>query len=363
MKVNKLYLKNFRNYEEEIFEFDDKVNIIHGSNAQGKTNILEAIYYFSLGKSQRAKKDTELILLEKEGTSVKMNFSDEKRENTAEVNIYKNKKKSIKVNDIPVKKNSELVGKFNAVYFGPEYLDLVKGAPKIRRKNIDIIISQIRVAYFSALSDLKKTLEQKSSLLKSEKCDKITLDILNERLVGLSCYISKLRFEYIKKIEKKAANLQKMISCGKEAFEMRYISSAGYLEEFCEEDFKKSITKKLEENKEKEIFFKECKIGPQRDEIEYKINGLEAKSFGSQGQQKTAVLVQKIAEVELFKEERGEYPVLLLDDIMSELDKTRQEFVIDKIKNMQIFITSTEKESFESFKRGRYFEINGGKLV
>lgn len=255
------------------------------------------------------------------------------------------------------------MGKFNAVYFGPEYLEIIKGSPKIRRKNIDIIISQIRVSYFSALADLKKTLEQKSSLLKSERCDRITLEILNERLVELSCYISKLRFEYIKKLEKKAAKLQKTISLEKEDLEMRYISSTGYLGDFSEENFKKNLEKKLEENKEKEIFLKECRVGPQRDEIEYKINGLDAKSFGSQGQQKTAVLVQKIAEVELFKEERGEYPVLLLDDIMSELDKTRQEFVIDKIKNMQIFITSTEKESFKDFNRGKYFEIKGGKLV
>lgn len=363
MIVKELKLKNFRNYENETFLFDEKVNIIHGSNAQGKTNILEAIYYFSLGKSQRAKKDAEIIKIGTEQSDITIKFCDEKRENTAEVNIYKNRKKSIKVNDIPVRKNSELVGKFNGVYFGPEYLELIKGAPKIRRKNIDIIISQIKPAYFSALSEMRKILEQKSSLLKSEREDKITLEILNERLTEAAAYVSEKRLEYLKKIEETAAALQKMISSEKERFEIKYISSVGAIEEFSERVFKEKFRKRLSENAEREKFFGECKVGPQRDEIEYRINGLEVKSYASQGQQKTAVLVQKIAEVELFKKEKGEYPVLLLDDIMSELDKTRQEFVIDKIKNMQIFITCTEKDGFEGFKRGKYFEIKGGKLL
>ena len=200
MIVKELKLKNFRNYEEEIFEFDDKINIIHGSNAQGKTNILEAIYYFSFGKSQRAKKDAEIINFSKDYASMNIVFKDEKRENTAEVNIFKNKKKSISVNDISIKKNSELVGKFSGIYFGPEYLELIKGAPKVRRKNTDIIISQLKPAYFSALSDMRKILEQKSSLLKSEKPDKITLEILNEKLLDITAYIAKKMFFYLKKI-------------------------------------------------------------------------------------------------------------------------------------------------------------------
>ena len=278
MIVKELKLKNFRNYEEEIFEFDDKINIIHGSNAQGKTNILEAIYYFSFGKSQRAKKDAEIINFSKDYASMNIVFKDEKRENTAEVNIFKNKKKSISVNDISIKKNSELVGKFSGIYFGPEYLELIKGAPKVRRKNTDIIISQLKPAYFSALSDMRKILEQKSSLLKSEKPDKITLEILNEKLLDITAYIAKKRFFYLKKIEEKAAILQKTISFEKENFEINYISPIGHIEEFEEKSFKEKFRKKIEENFQREILFKECKIGPQRDEIEYKINGLDAKS-------------------------------------------------------------------------------------
>jgi len=363
MKVKSLELKNFRNYEKQIFEFDDNVNIIYGYNAQGKTNILEAIYLFSLGKSNRTIKDSELIKFGEDFCEANIVFNDENRENTASINISKSKKKRIFVNEIPLKKNSELVGKFNAVYFGPEYLDLIKGGPKKRRKNIDIIISQLKVSYFSAAAELKNIIEQKNAVLKNEKPDKIILSILNEKLSEVSLIISKLRFKYIRKIEKIASGLQKQISENNESFEIKYISSIGYIEEFNEEKFKKEFTEKLEKNLEKEIILRECTVGPHRDDMEYKINGLDVKSFASQGQQKTTVLVQKIAEVELFKEETGEYPVLLLDDIMSELDSKRQQFVTEKIKNMQIFITCTSKETFKEFENGKFFEISEGRLI
>ncbi len=363
MIVKELKLKNFRNYEDETFKFDRKVNIIYGNNAQGKTNILEGIYMFSLGKSNRALKDNEIIKFGCDSSQAEMVFESFKRKNKTKINVFENKRKTIFVNDIPVRKNSELVGKFNAVYFGPEYLDLIKGGPKKRRKNLDILISQIKVSYFSAISELKNILEQKSAVLKSENPDKIMLSVLNEKLLENTLIISELRFEYIKRIEEKAKKVLEKISGEKENFEMRYISSIGVTENFDKEVFKKEFEEKLISSLKKEIILKECLTGPQRDEIEFKINGFEVKNFASQGQQKSVVLAQKIAEVEIFKEEKGEYPVLLLDDIMSELDIKRREFVTDKIKNMQIFITCTEKEKFESFKRGKFFEIENGKLV
>lgn len=363
MFVKELNLKNFRNYENQSFLFDDKVNIIYGNNAQGKTNILEGIYMFSLGKSNRAQKDTETISFGEENAQLKIIFEDSKRENSAQINISKNKRKSIFVNDIPIRKNSELVGKFNSVYFGPEYLDLIKGGPKKRRKNIDIIVSQLKISYFSALSELKNILEQKNAILKSEKKDKIILSVLNEKLLACSLAICNLRFLYLKKLEERAKIFQKEISSQKENFNIRYISPIGILEEFDEKLFLKEMEEKINASLQKEIILGECIVGPHRDDIEFKINGLDVKNYASQGQQKTAVLVQKIAEVELFKEEKGEYPVLLLDDIMSELDIKRREFVTDKIKNMQIFITCTEKEKFDMFKRGKFFEIENGKLI
>lgn len=363
MIVKNLNLKNFRNYENESFCFDDKVNIIYGNNAQGKTNILEGIYIFSLGKSNRAAKDAEVIGFGHDEARAEMIFEDSRRENSARIDISRSKRKSIFINDIPVRKNSELVGKFNGVYFGPEYLDLIKGGPKKRRKNIDIIVSQLKVSYFSALSEMKNILEQKSAVLKSDRKDKIILSVLNEKLLAASLVICKLRFEYLKKIEEKANILQKEISSEKEDFNIRYVSPIGIIEDFEEEKFLKAMEEKINSALEKEMFLGECIVGPHRDDIEFKINGLEVKNYASQGQQKTAVLVQKIAEVELFKEEKGEYPVLLLDDIMSELDINRREFVTDKIKNMQIFITCTEKEKFDTFQRGKFFEIENGKII
>lgn len=363
MKVKSLELKNFRNYGNESFIFDDNINIIHGLNAQGKTNILEAIYLFSLGKSNRTIRDSELIKFGEEFCEARLLFEDENRKNTEKICISSKKKKNIYINDILIRKNSELVGKFNAVYFGPEYLDLIKGGPKKRRKNTDIIISQLKVSYFSAAAEMKNIIEQKSAALKSEKPNKMIISVLNERLLEEAVTICKLRYEYLKKIEKIAADLQKQISEENESFEIKYISPIGLTEEFDEAFFREEMKKRLEKNSEKELFLKECIVGPHRDDIEYKINGLDVKSFASQGQQKTTVLVQKIAEVELFKEERGEYPVLLLDDIMSELDEKRQRFVTEKIKNMQIFITCTNKEALGKLKKGKFFEISKGRLI
>ena len=363
MIVKNLNLKNFRNYNDESFNFDENVNIIYGNNAQGKTNVLEGIYMFALGKSNRALKDTEVIKFVNNEAQISMIFEDSKRESSSKIIISKNKKKIISVNDIPVKKNSELVGKFNAVYFGPEYLDLIKGGPKIRRRSIDILLSQIKVNYISVLSELRKTIEQKNCILKSDNVDKILLSVLNEKILKNSLSVCKYRFEYIKKTEEKANILMKEISCGKENLEIKYISPVGIIEEFNDEEFLTALKEKMEKNFEREIYLKESIIGPHRDDIEFKINGLDVKNYASQGQQKTTVLVQKIAEVEILKEEKGEYPVLLLDDIMSELDIKRREFVTERIKNMQIFITCTEKEKFENFKKGKFFEISNGKII
>ena len=363
MIVKELKLKNFRNYENEKLIFDDNVNIIYGNNAQGKTNILEAIHMFSLGKSNRAQKETEIIKFDTLESHINIIFESKKRENTADIRISKNKKKNILVNDIPVRKNSELVGKFNSVYFGPEYLDLIKGGPKIRRRNIDIILSQIKVSYIAVLSELRKAIEQKNYILKCEKCDKFLLEVINEKILQNSLNICRLRFEYLKKIEEKAKKLQKEISSEKENFEIKYHSPIGIIEEFDGKEFLNAMEEKMKKNFERELYLRESIVGPHRDDIEFKINGLDVKNYASQGQQKTTVLVQKIAEVELFKDEMGEYPVLLLDDIMSELDIKRREFVTERIKNMQIFITCTEKEKFDTFQSGKFIEIENGKII
>lgn len=362
MIVKDIYFKNFRNYENEKFEFHDKLNIIYGNNAQGKTNVLEGIYMFSLGKSNRASKDFEMIKFGEDSAEILMNFKSKGNETSGEIKIQKLKKKKIFINEIPVSKNSELVGRFNVVFFGPEYLSLIREGPKKRRKNIDVMISQLRVGYVAALLDFKRLIEQKNNLLKEEKIDKVFLDVLNEKIIDLSSYIIKIRYEYIKKIEKIAQKIQLDISDGKEKLEMNYISCNMNIDEKIVSEIKNILKEKSKVVFEKELRYRESILGPHRDDIEFMINGKDLKLFGSQGQQKTAVLVQKIAEVELFREEIGEYPVLLLDDIMSELDSIRQDYVINKLQNMQIFITCTDREKFINMESGKFFKIEKGSI-
>ena len=295
--------------------------------------------------------------------SIEILFEDKNREQKAEITIFNNKRKNIVLNEINLKKTSELVGKMGALYFGPEYLDLVKGGPQKRRKNLDVLISQIKPSYFSAISEYKKTIEQKNAELKKEKPDRIILEILNDKIIGLSEIIAGYRFFYIKKKEKYAKALQREISGENEDLEIEYNSPVGIIKDFEREKFLLEMKKKIERNLEREILLREATVGIHRDDIEYKINSLDVKSFASQGQQKSVVLVQKIAEAELYFEEKGEYPILLLDDIRSELDEKRQAFVMEKLRKMQIFITCTNKNQLDKFGEGRFFEIEKGRLL
>lgn len=362
MIVKNIELKNFRNYKNEKLDFDNKINIIHGNNAQGKTNILEAIYLFSLGKSNRAYHDVDMINFDEEEAEINIEFISRDKENIGEILLSKNRKKKISINEIPIRKNSELVGKFNVVFFGPEYLSLIKEGPKKRRKNIDVLISQLKKGYLSDISEYRKIIEQKNVVLKGERKDTVLLSVINEKIIDLSSRIIKYRFEYIKKIEEIAKKLQLEISEGKENLEIDYISCGIKIEKDSIENLAQLLEKKSKIAFEKEEKYKECIFGPHRDDFEFKINGLNLKLFGSQGQQKTAILVQKIAEVELFKNETGEFPVLLLDDIMSELDKERQNYVLNKIQNMQIFITCTDAEALKNIEKGKFINIEKGMV-
>ncbi len=355
-------LSRFRNYEREKIEFDKKINIIYGNNAQGKTNILEAIYLFSLGKSNRARHDADMIRFGDDSAEVRLDFVSRERGCAGEIRIAKNRRKQILINEIPIRKSSELVGRFNVVYFGPEYLSLIKDGPGKRRKNTDILISQLKPGYLSAISEYKRTVEQKNNLLKQDGCDELLLSVLNEKVIELSAQIIRCRHEYIKKTEKTAKKIQLEMSEGRENLDLNYVSCGMSINDENVGDIRELLVKKSVSVFAREKYLRESILGVHRDDIEFKVNGADLKHFGSQGQQKTAVLVQKIAEVELFHEETGEYPVLLLDDIMSELDNDRQDYVLNKIENMQIFITCTDKERFKNLEKGRFLEIEKGRL-
>lgn len=360
MQAKRLTLRDFRNYSCADLEFGEGVNILQGDNAQGKTNILEAVYLFSMGKALRAKRDGELIRHGCETAEATLDFTDGERDLHGEICLYHNRRKAISVNDVPIRRNSELVGRFRVVYFGPEYLGLLRDGPKQRRKNMDILISQLRPRYFSVLSDAKKLTESKNALLKMDHPNLAMLDILNEKLVAVSAEILAFRSEYIQKIALFAGELQREISMGKEDLTLRYASCIGEVAGMEAEEIRTRLTARLEEARRREMDARESVIGPHREDIEYSINGREARLFASQGQQKTVVLAQKLAEVALMAEETGEKPVLLLDDIMSELDRKRQGFVLQHIRDMQILITCTDTEGFEMTGDTRLYTVEDG---
>ncbi len=361
MKAIHLELENFRNYEKQLLDFIDGVNIIVGDNAQGKTNILEAVYFFAMGKSNRARRDIELIRHGEDRAKISMSFADSVRENIVEAEIFRDKRKRISINEIPIKRNSELVQRFNVVYFGPEYLGLVKEGPRIRRQNLDILISQIRPGYLAALGELRQIVDSKNALLRMEHPNITMLDIMDDKLASISAGIILYRSLYINRIESLAQELQTDISGGGERLRMEYNCSVGDVSGLGADDIERRLREKIAESRERERRMCETIVGPHREDITFLINGKEAKLYASQGQQKTIVMAQKLSEVELIKAETGEIPVLLLDDIMSELDRRRREYILDSIKNMQILITCTDTDGIAVPDTSQTIEVCDGR--
>ena len=356
----RLELENYRNYTRQELDFGEGVNVIYGDNAQGKTIILEAVYFFAMGKSNRARTDAELIRYGEDKARICLEFSDRSRTNVIDAEIYRDKRKKIQINEIPIKRSSELVRRFNVVYFGPEYLSLVKDGPGVRRKNLDILISQIKPGYMAALGELKKIVESKNALLRMEHPNKTMLDIMDDRLSVTAANIILHRALYISRIESFARELQFDISNGTEELEMKYKCCIGDVSGLDSEGIRSAVRAKLEEARPREMRVCESTIGPHREDIGFFINGMEARLYSSQGQQKTIVMANKLAEVELIRAETNEMPVLLLDDIMSELDRTRRDYILGRINNMQILITCTDTEGMKVPEGAYRIEVENG---
>ena len=350
MKASRLDLYNFRNYEKETVSFGDEVNIIYGDNGMGKTNILEAVYYFSYGRSFRAS-GREIIKEGEKESRISLDFENNERKYSGEIKFLSGKRKEIYLNEIELKKTSELLGNFICVLFTPDEMGIIKGMPEVRRKFCDSSIMPLRPNYIKELIKYRNILAQKTALLKSRQYE--TLDIWNEKLAETGSRIMNLRESYIERINQKAREIQNEISGRKEELNLIYNPSVKLKENYLE---------KLTEYKEKEKENLFCMVGVHRDDIDIFINGKPAKNYASQGQIRTAVLSLKLAETEIIKEETGEYPVMLLDDILSELDKSRREFLISKIKGKQIIITCTDIENYFN-DNVNIIEIKDGKNV
>ena len=360
MYISSLSLNNFRNYDNAVIEFSPNTNLIYGNNAQGKTNILEAIYLFAHGRSHRARMDKELIRFGCDFAQISIAFHDNSRDYTASIRFLKNGKKSIKINNIQIKKLSQLMSYLNVVMFSPEDLNLVKGSPSSRRRYCDTAISQLHSGYLSELISYNKVLMQKNTLLKTLKQNKAktdaTLSIWNEQLAEHGTKIMQYRMDFINSLREFVCAIQQEISS--EKLEISYKPGIK-LDAISKEAFFEYIEKR----QQREIELASALYGIQRDDIDLYINGTDAKVYGSQGQQRTVTLSLKIALADYFYSKKGEYPILLLDDIMSELDINRRMYLSKKIRNKQVLITSTDTDIVQNTQNTKLFKVENGKIT
>ena len=356
MIINKIKLNNFRNYENMEIELSSKCNIFYGENAQGKTNLLESVYVASIGKSFRANKEVELIKFDKEYLRLNVNFSNGQREsNEIDYFLDRNSKKQIKDNGFVCTKIGEHFGKLNIVSFFPDDLTIVPGPGSKRRKYIDMMISQISKMYLETLQNYNKYLKIKNTMLKnSQTIDETYLDIIDQSLAKHIEYICKSRKKIISKLEPIIKKIHLEITCNSENLDIEYVTEFENLNT-------NQIIAKLKAQRSKDIFRKVSTIGIQKDDFEIKINKV-AREFFSQGQKRTVVLSLKLAEFELIKTLKSENPIILLDDVFSELDDSRINYLLKYISEYQSIITTNEKSRIK-IRDIKYFCINEGKLI
>lgn len=331
MYVKYLKLKNYRNYEELYIELNSKVNVFIGDNAQGKTNILESIYFCSIGKSHRTNKDKELISWDRKEASMSVYVAKERLDKKIDISIFREGKKSMSINTIKVNKVSDLIGTLNVVMFSPEDLKIVKESPSHRRRFMDIELCKLNKKYYYNLVQYNKVLDERNSALKKwRQMNEDILDIYDEQIAGFGSYIISERQKFIDKLNEKGSKIHRDITSGNEEIHFGYVT--------CGAD---DIGRSLRENRVKDFERKTTSTGPHRDDFDIRINGIDTRSYGSQGQQRTSVLTIKFATIEIIKEMTGEYPVLLLDDVLSELDINRQKYILNSINSIQTIITCT----------------------
>jgi DNA replication and repair protein RecF len=359
MHIKKLILKNFRNYCDEQFEFTQGLNVLYGKNAQGKTNCAEAVFYLCTGTSPRARRDKQMI---REGSNVASICAEcEGRYGSVNISadIYENGRE-VRVNSNKITKNADLIGNVFAVFFSPQELRLIQDGPDERRRFLNISISQLSKNYYTALLRYNKILEQRNNLLKNRDISLVydTLPVWDEQLTKYAAVIAKSRADYIKKLSPLASAAHSFLTDGAESLDLS--PDKKYKGE--EEEIAKKLFAELSNNYDRDIRLGFTASGPHRDDIDIDIDGKDAKTFASQGQTRTAALSIKLAEVEIFKEECGEYPILILDDVMSELDLPRRKKLVEKTGGLQTILTCTHAERVLYGKQTNKIKIEGGAI-
>ncbi len=366
MNLTELYLRSFRNYEEQRFQFDPGVNLIVGDNAQGKTNLLEAVFYLGSGKSFRAQKNSEMIRFSADFGEIEGKVFSQDREQTLRWLLFSSSKpRQLFRNGAKKKTAGEISGVLPTVLFCPEDLMVLKTGASQRRRMGDYVLCQLRPNYDAALSEYHRILEQKSRILKDHFDHPQVLEILpeyNARLAQVGALLISYRARFYESLGREAARFHSEFSAGKEEFQLRYQTVSGIQDPFAAvSELTDALSEHLQRRYRAELETGQCLVGPHKDDFEVSLSGINLKSYGSQGQTRTAAISLKLAQRELMAREFGEQPVLLLDDVLSELDPGRQDFVLNQIVSGQVFITCCEPGRFT--KLGRTLEIHAGSLA
>ena len=375
MILNALELDFFRNYVHFQSNFHPRVNLIYGENAQGKTNLLEAVAYLSSARSHRARYDREMIMLDIDGAFLKGQVDSRGRTFTLEAKLSRGKSRQLYSNGVRLKTAGELAGILTTVLFCPEDLYLIREGAAARRKFLDLAICQLRPRYAQALAEYHRLYEHKTRILRDWPENPSLLETLDDfslRMAQTGAILIHYRAHFVKRLEQEAPAIHRDFSGGRETLGLRYETVSTVADPLAPP---RTILEELlahqEAHRQAELEARQCLTGPHKDDLAVELDGRSAKTYGSQGQTRTAALGQtrtaalslKLAQREVFFQETGEYPVLLLDDVLSELDAKRQSFVLNHIKGGQIFITCCEEEKLEGLEQGASFHIQGGKLV
>lgn len=359
MKIRSLKLKNYRNYDLLNLEFDDKANIFYGDNAQGKTNILEAVYLTGTTKSHRGAKDRDLIKFEKDEAHIESVVEKKNISYQVDLHLKKNSPKGIAINKMPIRKAGELFGIVNFVFFSPEDLNIIKNGPAERRRFIDLELSQLDKIYLNNLTNYNRIVNQRNHLLKEisfndQKKLTETLEIWDLQLIEYGNRIIERRKQFIEDMNIIVSSVHKKLTGNKENIKIIYEPSNGNM----------TLEQSVKRNREKDMKIKSTSTGPHRDDICIMNDNTDIRKFGSQGQQRTAALSLKLSEIELVKRTINDTPVLLLDDVLSELDKHRQNYLLDSISDIQTLITCTGVEDFVNhrFSINKIFHVQSGQV-
>ena len=365
MRVDRLSLEGYRNLSRVEFHPSEQVNVIYGRNAQGKTNLLEAIWLFTGGRSFRGAKDAELVGFGREKTRLDLEFFAAGREQTALLTIEQGKRR-LELNELPLRSPAGMVGNFCSVIFSPTHLSLIKDGPAERRKFLDAAICQRKPSYATALNRYNRSIVERNALLKNlyhKPYLQDTLDAWDEQICRLGSLLIQERKKYVDLLLPHVREIYGGISGNCEEMGIRYLSSFP-LEEGCgTEEIYARMLEACRAQREEDIRAAHTSVGPHREDLDLTIDGISARHFGSQGQQRSCVLALKLSEAEILKESIGEQPVVLLDDVMSELDTQRQDYILNHMDGWQVFVTCCDPVAILRMVKGKAFEMEGGVLT